>query len=213
MSEKFACTNCRMLLEVDSDQQGKQVRCPVCGLISVFGSPIESGHRGENTDDWSPVSESRQPATPDREERKPIRDVFRGLKSSPQTPEGDWQEVRPTPSIPAYARDASKKPRADKFVIDETQVANNQSRYDRYWKIGFVLSLLSLVCFVSYPFCICCLMHPIGPPVPLVLGFFGIRFTSKSQRGPKELNYLLAGLGIAISLLTSFMWVILLFVG
>lgn len=212
MSEKFACPNCRILLEVNPEQLGKQLRCPVCGLISVFGSPLSGGQTDENGEGWSPIGESRQPANPPQHERNRKTTSFQPLKSSPQAPEGDWREVKGNPSYRNYARDPSK-PAAETFVIDESQTTKNQPNYDRRWKIGFVLSLLSLLCFVAYPFCICCLMYPVGPPIPIALGIFGILVTSKSRRGPKAINYFLAGLGLAIALCSCSMWVLLFFLG
>jgi len=195
MSEKFACPNCRILLEVSSEQRGKQVRCPVCGLISVFGSPVSSGSQNEPGDEFRPVTEARstQSAPPDERDRE--RPRIRPLKATPSEGAGDWEAVRPTPTNSRRAPD-TPKPAADTFVIDEDQVAANQSKFDRNWKIGFVLSLLPVVGIAS-PFCICCAYLPI---VPLLLGSLGIVFTSRSRRGPKELNYLLAGLAIAFAL-------------
>lgn len=197
-----------MLLQINSEQLGRQVRCPVCGSISVFGSPVEESPQSENSDNWSPISESRPPQSTPREERNKDRARLQPLKSSPDQPGGNWQTVRPAPTNPNRKPD-NTKPAADTFVIDENQLAENQSKFDRNWKIGFVLSLLPVIGIAS-PFCIC---YAYIPSVPLGLGLLGIAFTSRSKRGPKELNYILAGIGILFALFYFVLWLIFLLSG
>jgi phage FluMu protein Com len=208
MSENFACSNCRMLLQISSEQFGKQVRCPVCGSISVFGSPAEESQQSDKRDDWSPINESPTTPSPPREERNTDRAGPQPLKASSDQLGGNWEKVRPAPTNPNRKSD-NTKPAADTFVIDENQVAENQSKFDRNWKIGFVLSLLPVVAIAS-PFCTCCVYLPF---VPLGLGLLGIAFTSRSKRGPKELNYILAGISIVFALFYLAFFLIGIFLG
>ena len=203
MSENFACSNCRMLLQISSEQLGKQVRCPVCGSISVFGSPVEGSPQVENSDNWSPISESRPPKSPPKTQSKRGQESFQSLKSPQSSSDGKWEAVRPTPSIPDFAQD-SPRPAADKYVIDETQVAESQTSFDNRWKIGFVFSLLSLLSVV-YPMCFCCIVPPIGT---VAMGLIGIIATYRSKQGPKTLNYVLAAIGIALSFIAFFLMVL-----
>ncbi|MFM7561594.1 MAG: hypothetical protein ACKO81_01015 [Planctomycetota bacterium] len=208
MSENFACSNCRMLLQISPEQLGKQVRCPVCGSISVFGSPVEESQQSDKRDDWSPINESRLTPNTPREERNTERARPQPLKASPDQLGGNWETVRPAPTNPNRKSD-NTKPAADTFVIDENQLAENQSKFDRNWKIGFVLSLLPVI-GMAFGFCIC---FAYIPSVPLGLGLLGIAFTSRSKRGPKELNYVLAGIGILFSLYYLVLWLIYLLSG
>jgi hypothetical protein len=197
MSENFACSNCRMLLQISSEQLGKQVRCPVCGLISVFGSPTSE----DATDEWQSVGNPspEEPTTPPAAKDRSAR--IQPFKSSKERGNSDWMPVPPqstdtrpeTSQPPPYVAD---KRVADRYVTDSSNEAQTKSSVDLLWKTGFYTSLASAVGAI-FP-CTCCIAFPMGP---LGLSIAGLVLTLTSARGPKLINFCLAGVGLVVSLL------------
>jgi hypothetical protein len=197
MSENFACSNCRMLLQINSEQLGKQVRCPVCGLISVFGNRTSE----DAPEDWQSVGNPRpeEPPAPRAAKNRSAR--FQPFKSSTERGNSDWMPVPPkstntppeTSQPPPYV---ANKQVADRYVIDSSVEAQTKSSVDLLWKTGFYTSLASAVGAI-FP-CTCCIAFPMGP---LALSIAGLVLTLTSARGPKLINFCLAGVGLVVSLL------------
>lgn len=184
MSEEFPCPNCRMRLEVSPDQLGRQVRCPVCGVISVFGSREESAQ----PDDWSPIPQPRS-------------DSFRGSNDAEPAqprPKSDsaWQPVNPTGSSRSEPKaDIEREAKARRYVETYSTTPIGLGRPDQAWWTGFILSLLSIG-GGTLP-CFCCLLYPFGPTI---FAISGIIVTRTSKSGPKLINYLIAAIGLISSL-------------
>lgn len=184
MAEEFPCPNCRMRLEVSREQLGKQVRCPVCGVISVFGSRDESTAR----DDWSPIGEAARVHPFERPEVQPG-------KSAPGS-NSAWQPIEPTKPRQAETSAAGElEIKAQRYVETYSNSTNEFGPPDQAWWTGFVLSLLSLG-GGTLP-CFCCLLYPFGPTL---LGIAAIIVTRTSNSGPKLVNYLIAAIGLISSL-------------
>jgi hypothetical protein len=186
-----------MLLQISSEQLGKQVRCPVCGLISVFGSPTSE----DATDEWQSVGNPspEEPTTPPAAKDRSAR--IQPFKSSKERGNSDWMPVPPqstdtrpeTSQPPPYVAD---KRVADRYVTDSSNEAQTKSSVDLLWKTGFYTSLASAVGAI-FP-CTCCIAFPMGP---LGLSIAGLVLTLTSARGPKLINFCLAGVGLVVSLL------------
>lgn len=191
MAEEFPCPNCRMRLEVSREQLGRQVRCPVCGVISVFGSREQSPAK----DDWSPIGEPDDRPF-ERREAQP------GKTAS--GPNSAWQPIEPTkPRRAGNTAGGELEVKAQRYVETYSSSTNEFGPPDQAWWTGFVLSLLSLG-GGTLP-CFCCLLYPFGPTL---LGIAAIIVTRTSKSGPKLVNYVIAAIGL-ISSLTGILVVLL----
>jgi hypothetical protein len=184
-SQEFACPNCRITLQVSSRQLGRQVRCPVCGLISVFGSATdESGAPRAGSGDWQPVAQTESNSFPPERGR-------------PQRPGPDsWAPIEPTePRIPRKPDSLDVRARAEEYVATYATSSSFEMAPDRAWWIGLICGLISLL--GGNLICFCCLVGPFGSSVFAVVGLVS---TACSRRGPKVVNFVIGGLGLIISL-------------
>lgn len=178
MSQEFACPNCRIALQVSPRQLGRQVRCPVCGLISVFGSPLEDADV-----QWQPV----QSATDDQ----PALAGRQGAASN----RNQWRPIEPTDGSKSRGpNSAATTARAEEYVATYVNASFDDAP-DRAWWIGLACGLVSLL--GGNMVCFCCLLGPFGSTFFAVAGLVATAF---SKRGPKAVNIVIGGLGLVISL-------------
>lgn len=187
MSLEFTCSNCRIALRVSPDQLGRQVRCPVCGVVTVFGEPRPEAEPSEPQPSF-PVEEPPKHQTQRQQPPK-----ARGEQSS----RGGWSPVPPLePASKPQVTRAETRARAQEYVATYSST-NLALAPDRAWWVGLICGLISilggnLVCF-------CCLLGPFGSTI---FALVGLAATAFSQSGPKAVNIVLGILGLAISLIT-----------
>lgn len=178
MSQEFACHNCRITLQVSPRQLGRPVRCPVCGLISVFGAPPAGG-----AEPWQPV----RPGSGEQAGSA----VSRELEASPD----DWSPIEPTGKTPGHqANTADVKARAEQYVATYASSPFDDAP-DRAWWVGLICGLISLL--GGNMVCFCCLLGPFGSTFFAIAGLVATAF---SKRGPKAVNIVIGSLGLLISL-------------
>ena len=157
---EFQCQHCGSTLRLGSEHQGKQARCPICGVITTVPYKADSSYK--------PLS-SPVPQSP--------------LEHPPTKPES------PAPPNP-YSSPTSSAAPAQQFG---TMPGN-----DGLWWAGLICGIVSIVSIVSSLLpCMCCF---VGPMFGILSSFAGCTATVFSQIGPKWINFLLCGIGFAISL-------------
>lgn len=199
MSETFACPDCRMLLEVSSRQLGKQVRCPVCGLISVFGSPVgdspEDAGKPGDAGEWRRGNEPkpREYSAPD-EPKRPLP-THQPNAGAPKKNSESWRPIAAGTARGSADPWRRPPPPGDPLAGPPFAVGGERTAADLQWKVGFFASLAAAVGAV-FP-CLCCVGFPLGT---LILSIVGLAITATSNRGPRLINYCLAGTGLVVSL-------------
>jgi DNA-directed RNA polymerase subunit RPC12/RpoP len=153
---EFLCQHCGSTLRLGSEHQGKQARCPICGVVTLV--PFQAGIGAE-----------------------PLSSAF--AKPPVELP-STQPDLPPTPN--PYSSPSS-------FPGPSPAFGKVQSN-DGFWWAGLMCGIVSIAS--NLLFC-CCIF---GPMSGLLFAFAGGTATIFSQTGPKWINFLLCGIGGAISL-------------
>lgn len=186
MKIEFQCQQCRSTLRLGIEHQGKNVRCPVCGSVTLVAAQGDSG--GATTEfprADSPMSKSGWQS---------IEGGSPGTLPPPQPFfSGDSPEATAAKSAAANPYQATTASTLPGRHWNQPQAHPAQS--DGYWWAGLYCGLASIACH----FLMCCCMG--SPFISLLLAFAGVTATLFSRTGPKWVNFLLAGIGGGIALL------------